>query len=179
MAYLTSVYTTSKSMLLKKEIMPFSSNTLLDAHPRRQERLRILRAFYRQQIIFNLYGEYQSGSRRRYNKLDTEAINYRLFGLWGPWEPQQVFCVAALLTRLHREFTEILDHNLREKAISPRVFYDLVTLGDFLQSLRVADDSGWEKVLLRTSSLAPPPTPLGLMNTKEWTGFATATTIIA
>ena len=161
MTYLTSVYTTSKLMLFQKEIKPFSSSTFLVAPPSRTEHLRILRSFYRLQIIFNLCGSCAPGLRRKYNKPDTECINYRLFELWEPWELQQVLCVAAFTSRLHRHLTQIEDGDLREEGISRRVFFGLGALRGFIGKLRAADEATWQKVLQDTSSLRSEPRTMG------------------
>lgn len=153
MSDLTSVYTTSELKLFQKEAKYFLSSMSLAAPPSRTEHLRVLRAFYRLQIIFNVYGSPESGARRKYNKPDTECINYRLFGLWETWELQQVLCVATFVTRLHRRFTTLEDRDLRAEGISRRVLYGLGVLRDFIAKVRRDYEVAWETILRETSSL--------------------------
>lgn len=154
MSYLTSVYTTSKFMLFQNEPKPFSFNISSALPLSRIEYLRVLRAFYRLQIILNLYGHPELGARRKYNKPDTECINYRLFGLWETWEFQQVLCVATFVTRLHRHFTQLEDHDLRAEGISRRALYGLGILRDFIAKVRTVSEAAWQTVLQGTSSLS-------------------------
>ncbi|KAI1414439.1 hypothetical protein F5Y13DRAFT_158551 [Hypoxylon sp. FL1857] len=154
MKYLADVYIKSKLMLFQNEINPRSSSSpSLMASPSRTERLRVLRAFYRLQIIFNLYGNAESSSRREYNELDTECINYHLFGLWEPWELQQVSCVAAITQRLYVQFARIEDYFLRKEGTSRRVYFGLTALRNFIEKLRASHNAIWQTTLRETSNL--------------------------
>jgi len=164
MTYIANVFTTSAGLLFQNDIEPSPSGTPaaapplasgnpLAAPPSRTEQLRILRALYRLEILFHLYGHYAHGYRRRYNKRDTECFNYRLFGLWEPWELEQVSSVAGFMQRLHCEFAQLVDDDLRNEAISWRVFYRLGTFRDFIEKLRARDEAVWQRVLRAASTL--------------------------
>lgn len=166
MSYLARVYITSRLKLFQNELQPLS--TLLVGPPSRTEYLRILHAFFRLQIIFNLYGHPALGVRRKHNRPDTECINYRLFGLWEAWEFQQILCVATFVTRLHRQFIRLQDRNLRVGGISKRSLYGLDVLRSFITKVRNVGEATWQDVLQETSNLK---SGLHLMGSPEQYGL--------
>lgn len=107
MTFVTAIYITSKLLLFQRDIERFSNSASVIDPPSREERLRVLRAFYRLQMSFYVHGVSASVFQRKHNMTDVECINYRFFGLCQPWELEQILCVAGFTTSLSREFTQI------------------------------------------------------------------------
>jgi hypothetical protein len=168
MSYLASVYTTSHLQAFQDRLNPFPSHPLCFSPPSRTEHLRILRAFYRVQLINNLWGHCASKRRSRsleYSELETECFNYRLFGLWETWELQQVACVVSFLRQLRSRLAWLEDDDLSKEVVSERVFYRLGALRDLIEKLRAADGDAWAGTLKWCLAMVVPekvPRPFAL-----------------
>lgn len=162
MKYLSSLYTISWLSLFEKEVKSSSTATSLLRTPSQVEVLRVTRAFYRLQIAFDVYGKCAVRQRRKYTRGDMECINYRLFGLWEPWELQQIQCIKSFLTRLRRQLTQIpsIDQDWLKESLSMRLYFSLSDLKVFLEEL-VDQRPEWPGILQKISSFDPEP-PMGM-----------------
>src|SRR3569833_3332106 len=97
MTYIANVFSTSAGLLFQNDIEPSPSGTPaaapplasgnpLAAPPSRTEQLRILRALYRLEILFHLYGHYAHGYHQRNNKRETKNNNNQQKRQREPWE---------------------------------------------------------------------------------------------
>jgi hypothetical protein len=75
------------------------------APPSRPERLRVLRAFYRLQIVLHVWGSLRCSPGL--DRPEPVRVNWQLFGLWELWEAQQAFCAGAFHLRFRCQFSDI------------------------------------------------------------------------
>lgn len=158
MLFMTNLYASSLLLLLENEIQP-STTAAVAAPLSRTEHLRILRAFYRLQINVNVFGDRETRDKRQIYRADTWIMNYYLFGLWQPWEFQEMKCVLSyynlLLPRL-AEFTSAdtdLGFFLLEEAFSAPSYYNFATFRHVLDKMRVQPENNLDQVLRSAAKL--------------------------
>jgi hypothetical protein len=167
--HVAGVYMTCALRLFEREVRPSccpdprgsigSLPTGLDAlvaPPSRSERLRVLRAFYRLQILHHIWGS-RAHCMTTYNPV-FDRINLFLFGLWEVWETQQVFCAGTFYQRFRGQladmyFGETSRDPLRE-VLESNTRFTFDEFRDFVGHVRAADEAAWQKTLDQASSLA-------------------------
>ena len=158
MLFMTGLYASSLLALLENEIQPSTTATVA-APLSRTEHLRILRAFYRAQINVNVFGDCVTMIRRRLCHVDTKLMNYHLFGLWQPWEFQEIKCVldyrGALSPRLTQFWSADTDfgRSLFEEAISGASYYSFANLRHAMGKMRARPKNNLDEVLRSTATL--------------------------
>lgn len=102
MAYMASVYFTCTLRLIEREarLLRGGAATVADralASPSDSERLRMVRAHYRLQMVLHVWDR----SRANFNHDPAVSrISAHLFAQWKPWELQPIFCLGTFYRRL-------------------------------------------------------------------------------
>lgn len=133
------------------------SVTDLVAPPSRSERLRVLRAHYRLQIVLSLWGSRAHPRRtrhaRRTHALSVERLSFALFGLWEPWEVQQLFCAGMFYARIRCVLARHLgpqDSSAKPLTTTMRLTFD--EFRDIVRDVSAVDKNAWQWVLDDVSS---------------------------
>jgi hypothetical protein len=145
------------------------------APPSRSERLRVLRAFYRLQILLHVW------SSRWCNpglyRPDAGRVNWQLFELWELWEAQQVFCAGAFYQRFRRQFSEIY---LGESSLDPgratltkRLSFGFDEFRGFVGQVRATGDAAWQATLDKASCFLPGVEAAGQEEERDISWFRT------
>jgi hypothetical protein len=176
-SFVADLYTTCTLTLFEREVRPSLSfpptpppeaegsqttlaataataDVVVVAPPSRTERLRILRAAYRLQMVLHVWGSWKVGLIQYEPVID--GVNLALFGLWELWEIAQVFCVATFYLRFRDELADCYfgqdgdwHRTLRVTGFARFWFDDFRA---FVKEVRAADEAVWQKTLDRSSS---------------------------
>ncbi len=161
--FVAGLYATCTLGMIRNEIVPsFSGQDLkeedaaaaaaaMTAPLSRVEWLRILRAFYRLQMILFLWG----GSWKGYSmcKHDPEAdrVNFRLFGLWDVWEVEAVFGAGAFYQKFRVQLAKEWVEDYRKHPTANRLTYRTrVWFGEFREvvgRIHDEDEEVWQRVV--------------------------------
>lgn len=130
----------------------------------RTERLRILRAFYRLQIVQLIWG--RLGCMLHHMTPDADRVNFRLFGLWELWEVQEFVSAGAFYQRFRAQMEDDwLGENSSDRrgaALSNRLRCCFEQFRGFVAQVRTADEEAWCKTMEKGSSLWPGPDAAGV-----------------
>ncbi|KAL2165731.1 hypothetical protein VTG60DRAFT_3929 [Thermothelomyces hinnuleus] len=165
-AEMAKMYLDSTLRLLAREAAPAASDrsppaggggganppdVLLTSPPSRAEWLRVVRAHYRLQMAYRIWHGC-SCAGLGWGSAKMRAAGGSLFGLWEPWEIQQVFCVGAFCDRLRARLSRAAvavddEDDLKRECRSVGVIYSLDGWRDLVRRVRAADEQGWQRVL--------------------------------
>lgn len=167
-AFLTDVFISCAIRLFDRELRPSCQGADdfvadLVAPPSRSEWLRVLRAYYRLQIVLLFWGSRARvrtmfwGSRarvRRPEDLHVQDPNFCLFGLWETWEVHQWFCASAFYHRIRWALTPNLGHQdpwteALNKLPRSRWFDQFRGV---VELVRTVDENAWQCTLDEASS---------------------------
>lgn len=156
MAGLARVYLGCTLALLEREVL--AAPTLVSAAPSRAEWLRVLRAHYRLQMALPIWHACFLHGPEKKREEDESDANLTLFGLWGPWETQQVLCAGGFYDRFRSRLRHgIADLRLRAEGNPGASLYSFVAWREFVDRARAADEAGWQVVLDKMSSFDGEP----------------------
>ncbi|OIW26602.1 hypothetical protein CONLIGDRAFT_481742 [Coniochaeta ligniaria NRRL 30616] len=159
----TDAYIAGTLRLLQRDIWPYYPGTdpekRLTAPPSRAEWLRVLRAHYRLHIVLSFWF---SRAHRGWTKSpEIQRLSCSLFGLWEPWEVQQVFCAGAFYMRIHSLLSAVYfgDQHFQRRSILGRCFGYMSDLFDEFRYLvvrvRAVNEKAWQETLDKASTFQP------------------------